>query len=168
MDARLALWVERTADAGAAASLAAAAGYGAFRVGSSPASVVALAAAALLGAWTALRSIGPGPATFALPSFDAEPLSVPEDRDELVLTDSDRLDHTRASEPADELVLDDVLAKLEDFSRVVRLFDRSAMQTSGELKNRIDRRRDGLPPSAPPDASQALHEALSELRRTLR
>ncbi|MFL6728609.1 MAG: hypothetical protein ACJ8E3_06195 [Sphingomicrobium sp.] len=167
MDARLALWLERIADVGAAASLAAATGYGALRLGSPPATVVALGAATLLGAWTALRSVSPGPATFPLSSFDAGPILVPAAQDELVLTDSDRLDR-EANEPADELLLDDVLAKLEDFSRVVRLFDRSAMPTPGELRNRIDRHLDGSRPSAPPDASQALHDALSELRRTLR
>jgi len=52
---------------------------------------------------------------------------------------------------------------------VVRLFDVSAMPSPGELKHRIDRHLDGPSPSSPPpDASQALHDALSELRRTLR
>lgn len=163
MDARLALWIERLVDAAAAATLAAAAGYCAFRLSSTPAVVLILAATMLLAAFRGLQAVGPGPATFALRTFGVAPLPAPEGCGELILTDSDRLEQAGT----DELVLDDVLAKLEDFSRVVRLFDRSAMPTPGELKNRIDRHLDGSPPS-PPDASQALHDALSELRRTLR
>ena len=87
--------------------------------------------------------------------------------DELLLTDADRLDETLVG--GDELVLDDVLASLGEGSRVVRLFDPSAMPTPGELKARIDRHLDGPDdPLLSPDASKALHEALSELRRTLR
>lgn len=50
-----------------------------------------------------------------------------------------------------ELLLDDVLAKVDEDSRVVRLFDPSpAVQ------------------AAPPDASQALYDALAQLRRSVR
>lgn len=101
-------------------------------------------------------------------------------RDELMLTDSDRIspgellltDSDRADAP---LVLDDILAELGPDSRVVRLFDRKAMPTAGQLQSRIDDHlRDGAPRFAPPDvagpsdASQALSEALAELRRSLR
>jgi len=47
-------------------------------------------------------------------------------------------------------VLDDILAALNPDSRVVRLFE-----------------RDAIPTSPVPDASQALHDALAELRRSL-
>jgi hypothetical protein len=65
----------------------------------------------------------------------------------------------------DELVLDDILAALNPDSRVVRLFEPDAEPTSGQLQTRIDshlneRARGG-------DASQALHDALTELRRSL-
>ena len=86
---------------------------------------------------------------------------------ELVLTDSDRL--RPATRDESELVLDDILAELGPDSRVVRLFDPSAMPTPGQLNARIERHlRDGQEPAAPADASNALHEALAELRRSLR
>lgn len=53
-------------------------------------------------------------------------------------------------DPPDPL-LDDVLANGGGASRVVRLFDPSA-----------------APQAAPPDASEALYEALAQLRRSLR
>ena len=68
---------------------------------------------------------------------------------------------------ADALVLDDILAKLAPDSRVVRLFDKDAMPTPAQLRARIEDHLDmGASDSA--DASQALHEALAELRRSLR
>ncbi|MGZ2411731.1 hypothetical protein ACUXST_001128 [Sphingomonas sp. F9_3S_D5_B_2] len=69
---------------------------------------------------------------------------------------------------AEELVLDDVLAEMGEDSRVVRLFDRAAMPTPGELQARIARHIDSSEQPGLPDASNALHEALNELRRALR
>jgi hypothetical protein len=87
--------------------------------------------------------------------------------DELVLTDADRLGATVAE--AGPLVLDDILAELGPDSRVVRLFDRKAMPTPGQLKSRIDDHLEqGALPAAPADASKALSDALAELRRSLR
>lgn len=75
----------------------------------------------------------------------------------------------QAPEPEEPLVLDDVIAQLAPDSRVVRLFDPVAMPTAGELNQRIERHLvRGAAPAAPADASQALHEALAELRRSLR
>ena len=76
-----------------------------------------------------------------------------------------------AAPASDELVLDDVLAAVEPDSRVVQLFAAPSVPTAGELKLRIDRhlqegRRAALPIS-PPDASQALYDALADLRRSL-
>jgi hypothetical protein len=88
------------------------------------------------------------------------------DPDELLLTAADRLNAPAHAEP---FVLDDILAELGPDSRVVRLFDRKAMPTPGQLKSRIDdhleqeERRSGMS-----DASQALSDALAELRRSLR
>jgi hypothetical protein len=66
-------------------------------------------------------------------------------------------------------VLDDILAEIGPEARVVRLFDRKAMPTPGQLKSRIDDHIGQAPPrAAPSDASQALSEALAELRRSLR
>jgi hypothetical protein len=81
---------------------------------------------------------------------------------ELVLTEADRL------RPA-ELVLDDILAELGPDSRVVRLFDPAAMPTPGQLNARIERHLgEPEPAAAASDASQALYDALTELRRSLR
>jgi len=67
------------------------------------------------------------------------------------------------------LLLDDILAQLGPDSRVVRLFDPDAMPTPGQLKSRIDRHLEPAhgPPELP-DAGQALHDALDELRRSIR
>ena len=166
MDAHHIERLEAGVDFAAAATLAAAAAYAMLRFGGSPLIAAVVAAGMLFTSSRILTSISAGPRTFALEPFDTAPL--PES-DELILTDADRLESAERSEPGNELVLDDVLAKLEDFSRVVRLFDASKMPSPGELKSRIDRHLDGTSPSSPPpDASQALHDALSELRRTLR
>jgi len=164
MEARHVQRLESAVDGIAAAVLAVAAGYCGLATGLPPLAATASAVLILLAGWKILGAGAAGPQTFLLPAFDPAPLPAAEPAEELILTDSDRLDH---SQVADELVLDDVLARLEDFSRVVRLFDRSAMPTPGELKSRIDRHLE-TPASAPPDASQALHDALSQLRRTLR
>lgn len=84
---------------------------------------------------------------------------------ELVLTEKDRLKPAQA----DVLVLDDILAELGPGSRVVRLFDPAAMPTPGQLNARIEQHLHAASsPAAPQDASQALHDALAELRRSLR
>jgi len=166
MEARHVQRLESAVDGIAAAVLAVAAGYCGLATGLPPVAAAATAVLILLAGWKVLGAVAAGSPTFLLPAFDPAPLPAAEPAEELVLTDSDRLDHPQVAD-ADELVLDDVLARLEDFSRVVRLFDRSAMPTPGELKSRIDRHLE-TPASAPPDASQALHDALSQLRRTLR
>jgi hypothetical protein len=70
----------------------------------------------------------------------------------------------------DLLVLDDVLSEIGPDSRVVRLFDPAAMPTPGQLKARIDRHliEGALPRATSHDASQALYDALAELRLELR
>ena len=166
MEARHIERLEAGVDFAAAATFAAAAAYAMLRFGGSPLIAAVVAVVMLLASSRILTSISAGPRSFALERFDTEPL--PE-IDELILTDADRLDAGDPTEHVDELVLDDVLAKLGDLSRVVRLFDAPAMPSPGELKGRIDRHLDGTSPSSPPpDASQALHDALSELRRNLR
>ena len=93
---------------------------------------------------------------FAVPAFPGINF------DELLLTDAERL----CSKGEEPLLLEDVLPKFDPDLRVVRLFDPSAMPTAGHLKTRIDRHL-GRGAVAPPDASQALFEALAELRRSL-
>jgi hypothetical protein len=103
------------------------------------------------------------------PMVDFEPstfeLSEP---DELVLGESDMLPAQPKPSDPDLLILDEIIDELGPNSRVVRLFDRSAMPIPGSLKSRIDARLgQGRSPSTLPDASQALSEALAELRRSL-
>ena len=91
--------------------------------------------------------------------------------DELALTDEDRLQASEELVPEEKdnlLVLDDVLAEIGPESRVVRLFDRKAMPTAGQLKTKIDDHLRQGSAAAQPDASQALSDALAELRRSLR
>jgi len=105
---------------------------------------------------------------------------------ELVLSESDRLpdnpferaerlllEHYKAAEQVEPepgagepLLLDDILAELGPDSRVVRLFDPEAMPTPGQLKSRIDSHLE--PGQEYPDAGQALHDALADLRRSIR
>jgi hypothetical protein len=119
--------------------------------------VAYLAAARLLGA------VQPEARRLPVPVFDVREME-PIEPDELLLTE--RYAPVAAEEP---LVLDDVLAELEPDSRVVRLFDPAAMPTAGELERRIQRHLvRGAPPAPPHDASQALHDALAELRKSLR
>src|SRR4249919_2848867 len=101
--------------------------------------------------------------------FEDELLLTEADRldstDELVLTDDDRLDPNELlltdaerldAEPGHLLLLDDVLAEIGPESRVVRLFDRKAMPTPGQLKSRIDDHLSQGAPAPYPDASQAV------------
>ena len=154
----------------AAASFAAAVGFATFHAigpitdfrgmgaAASVAAIVAYPAAQLL-----LRILEGSPKPFRQPVFDIlkiEPVGI----EELLLTESDRL------QPAEEsaLELDDILVEIAPDSRVVQLFDPSAMPTPGQLKARIDRHLDGGTSHSPsPDASEALFAALADLRRSL-
>lgn len=151
-------------DAVAAAVLAAAVAFCAVRLSLSPPVAAGAAAVGLCSAFALLRAINPI-GRFRLADFAVGEL--PAQLEELLLTDADRLP-PEGSSP--ELLLDDVLAQLGPDSRVVRLFDRAAMPTPGELRARIDRHLGSADPRPAPhaDASQALHEALAELRRSLR
>jgi len=109
-----------------------------------------------------VREVEPMDPGELFPSNEAEPA----DRSELLLTDRVEPDPRAGEEP---LLLDDILAELGSNSRVVRLFDPSAMPTAGELKSRIDSHLDSEHSAAQThDAAQALHDALAELRRSLR
>ena len=154
MNARTAERIESGLDAGAALLLAAAVGY--------VLSTLAVAQTAVAGAGVAfglcfvsLRRIQPGKPAGSTEGSAAKPVAD-------LLAEADRsLAHAE-----DELVLDDVLAVLNPDSRVVRLFERDAMPTPGEIQSRIDHHL-GAQAKAP-DASQALHDALFELRRSLK
>lgn len=126
------------------------------------------AAAAALFAYLvssrALSAVEPASRKMPVPVFDVREVPAIE-QPELLLTERVEL----AVPAGDELLLDDILDQLEPDSRVVRLFDPAAMPTAGELKSRIDRHLDGESSAAQSsDAAQALHDALAELRRSIR
>lgn len=153
--------VETAADAAAAALFAGALAFaGSAVVG---ANAAAVACAAFAGAFALLRTVSPGEATHPLPAFD--PVDAPAEVHELLL--SEEMIFEAAGERTDVLVLDDVLARIGPDSRVVRLFDPDRMPTPGELKATIDRHLRGTDQGVP-DASQALSDALAQLRRSLR
>jgi len=165
MDTRRTQLIEGIVSLVAAAILAAAVGYAVGRLTPSMVTVGGAAASALFISLLVLRSIGPSDREFALGQFALAELAF-EELDELLLTEADKIDSSTGN---NELVLDDVLANLGDDSRVVRLFDAAAMPTPGQLRARIDRHLDqARPASEAPDASAALHEALAELRSSLR
>ena len=86
--------------------------------------------------------------------------------DELLL---DRPLVEAATDAVAELLLDDPLLAPAPGSRVVQLFAAGRMPTAGQLKQRIDRHlAEGERPAVTRDASDALSEALAELRRSLR
>jgi len=170
MQAGSVLRIEMGIDRAASALFALAGGYFAFHwfsVGFTQQvarleTVVTSVVAYLLSAQI-LAAIRPEARKLPVPIFDVrdvEPIEEPE----LLLTE-------RFEPPASEdtLILDDILAKLGSDSRVVRLFDPAAMPTAGELKSRIDRHLDQEASAAQTsDAAQALHDALAELRRSIR
>lgn len=153
--------IEATIDGAAALLFAAAMAFAIIRAGGSPSLALAGAAVAFLGAYLALRAIRPCEPVFAIAGFSAEPVPV-RDLEELLLELSDRFQKPAS---ADELVLDDVLANPQPDSRVVRLFDPAAMPADSPA---FDRHGGASAVPAPPDASQALHDALSKLRHSLR
>jgi len=163
MDARRIERIEQGADIAAAVVFAAAAVYAALRFG--PLAAAAAGAAAFYALLKALQAIKPSAPTYAVETF--EPAALPpaiEPEPELLLT---HVYQTQQSNSEAALELDDVLSAIGNDSRVVRLFDPAAMPSPSELKTRIDRHLDDAPAHSA-DASQALHEALAELRKSLR
>lgn len=175
--------LESAVDAGVAAVLAASAGYAMLRVAEPvlpsaalPLFALGWSAAVLFQTFRMLRHYGETNECLSFFNFTAAPFAFGEHEpmDELLLSDADRLIDVQPAPPAppdgsaDELLLDDILAKLGPDSRVVRLFDPAAMLTAGQLKANIDRSLQRRRQAAAPDASQALHEALAELRQSLR
>lgn len=127
-----------------------------------------------VAAFAVMRAVPAEPRKLALPEFDPlaglddvllldEPL---EQLDELLL---DRPLMEAEVEAVAELLLEDALLAPEPDSRVVQLFAPGRMPTAGQLRDRIDRHlADGDSGSRISDASDALSEALAELRRSLR
>lgn len=130
---------EWAVDVAAAAIFAAAVGFALWAGAFSAGQAAACIAAAFLIAGYGLRQVSAGTRTYALPDF---PLAT--------------FEPTQEAEAAEELILEDELAEVSPHARVVRLFGPSQ---SHLLSNPMR--------PAPPDASQALSEALAELRRSL-
>jgi hypothetical protein len=168
MDAALARKIERNVERLASALFGGAVAYAAYawfatfvpqpRLGAFTGGVFAVAYLMCSRTLHALHGERRG---YPVPMFDVRAIE-PELLPVLELTEADRL-----PEP-EPLVLDDILAEIGPDSRVVRLFDRSAMPTPGQLKARIDQHLEQGPPAPGSDASQALSDALAELRRALR
>ena len=163
--------VEKTVDTVASALFATAVGYAAYsyltaQVGNPVLALEsgAACAVALLLSYHLLRAIQPSARLRRVPIFDVREIDdMPADEEPLELVDMLK---PRVEEPLD---LDDILAELGSDARVVRLFDPAAMPTPGEFKDRIDDHLDDTPGGArSADAAQALHDALAELRRSLR
>jgi hypothetical protein len=163
MNAGRAERVETAVDATAALVFAAAVGFVLLQIWAVPAFAAAVGALSFFGAFHALGQVEP-----EAEAYEHGPFAVAEFpafvSDELLLTEADRL-HA-GSDPAEELLLSEAIANVGSGSRVVRLFEPAAMPTPGELKDRIDRHVANRAGS--PDASQALFDALTELRRSLR
>jgi hypothetical protein len=194
MDARLAARIETNVERGASALFAVAVGYAAYALLGDFVSLPELAACAAAAAIIAnlLSASLLAAAAHRAPRFKVSVFDVSEIEfdDELMLTEADRLpaqelvlgeadrvdpselvltERDRLGTASELLILDDILAELGPDSRVVRLFDRKAMPTAGQLKRRIDTHLEGgAAPVPAPDASQALSDALAELRRSLR
>ena len=167
MQAALVIKVEAAVNRVASALFAAACAFAAYRClaveAATPLLAAETAAAAALGYALSLIMLGTVQAERRRPPFSvfdvrhidiAEPAATSESSPE-----------PTGSEP---LLLDDILSEMGPDSRVVRLFDPAAMPTPGELKLRIDRHLCADASSRPEDAVEALHEALAELRRSLR
>src|SRR6478735_8181121 len=163
----------------ASASFGGAVGYAAFAgletVVSLPELAVCAGAAAIVAhllCGRSLSALAQRSPQFRVRAFDVREIETLEAQDELVLTEADQLQSPGELLLTEEdrlLVLDDVLAEIGPESRVVRLFDRKAMPTPGQLKSRIDHHlRQDAAATARSDASQALSDALAELRRSLR
>jgi hypothetical protein len=192
MDAGLIDRIETNAERAASALLAGAVGYAVYASLDTAFSLAELGAcAAVAGVLTYLlcsrallfvakRQPRHSIAIFDLRKIEAEELLLTDrllsgellltDRlkEELVLTDADRLEPSGLRQE-ESLVLDDILAEMGPDARVVRLFDPKAMPTPNQLRSRIDSHlAKAQPPAGASDASQALADALAELRRSLR
>ena len=160
--------VEKSVDLVASALFATACAFAAYAwidAAAAPVALAETAAAGLLAHFLAIRILGkvqPRAPRLPVPIFDVRQVE-PYERFEAAATGPVE----PCARGEDALLLDDILAELGPDSRVVRLFDPSAMPTAGELQSRIDRHREGSA-GRNADAAQALHDALAELRRSIR
>ena len=158
--------VETAVDAAAATAFAVATAYATAAL-----FVLAAAPAALLtfaGVFIVLR-LTPGTAeTYSMPAFSLADL--PDggvECEELLLTEEMVPDQLGAGQSS-ELVLDDALARPESGSRVVQLFGPAQIANAGELRANIGGHLHIQERSSnASDATQALSDALAQLRRSL-
>jgi hypothetical protein len=133
---------------------------------------IAAGAAALGGVWLALSRFALPRRQFALTDFEQTPVEYERSSLGELLEQADvagiveQLGASAERTATEELVLDDVLAAVEEDSRVVRLFEPN--DTAGEMHARIEDHLRSAPRQTPPDATQELHDALAALRRSLR
>ena len=133
---------------------------------------IAAGAAALGGVWLALSRFASPRRQFALTDFEQIPVEYELSSLGELLEQADvagiveQLGASAERTATEELVLDDVLAAVEEDSRVVRLFEPN--DTAGEMHARIEDHLRSAPRQTPPDATQELHDALAALRRSLR
>ena len=164
--------IEKNVDRAASALFALACGYAAnlwFAVDLEQpvlgAGAAAAAAFAYLLSIRALDAVQPQSERLPVPIFDVREVE-PMEPAELLLTD--RLNEPPAA-VAEPLLLDDILAQIEPNSRVVRLFDPAAMPRVEAARTGIDLHLEGeISKEQSIEAAQALHDALAELRRSLR
>jgi hypothetical protein len=130
--------VERAIDVAAAAIFAAAAAFAAWALAGNAGAV---AAAAFLHAYAVLRNVRAEEPSYVLPDFEPVPIELAPE----------------AQDSGAELLLDDRLTRVDPDARVVQLFGPGQGPATGDRSS-----------SNPADASEALSEALAELRRLLR
>src|SRR3954447_22454640 len=165
MKRRTAERLEAAMDIGAATLLAAAAGYALYALAIAQTGVAVTAAGTFGLCLTGLRRIPPAPAVpELLVALEHQPTPVSD-----LLAEADRsLASGDAAQRPNELVLEDILSAVRPDSRVTRLFEPRVMPAPGPLKAQVDRHiGNASPPDVTPDASQALYDALAELRRSL-
>lgn len=128
-------------------------------------------------ALAAMRMVPAEGHQLALPDFAAVVLEDELLLDQPLALEEFLLDQPLVAETAEaaktgavaELLLDDPLPAPTSDSRVVQLFADGRIPSAGQLRDRIDRHlADGGKPVPVADASDALSEALAELRRSLR
>ena len=170
MDAALANRIEHHVERASAALFGAAVGYAAYawlapmfaqpQLGALTGSAAAMA---FVGCDRVLKALGPAKRRYPISILDLRTIEL------LAFGDSPVTQRDQVPSAGEPLVLDDILAGIAPDARVVRLFDPATMPTPAQLRARIDRHLDnGAPRGESPDASRALHEALAELRRSLR
>ncbi len=146
-----------------------------------------LASGIFAASFLVMRSVGKDEAGFNIPAFETAVdrevadqsellLDSPLDDDVLLLDEVVQvppliLDRPYVEGQVDEiaeLLLNDAIPQPAPNSRVVQLFAPQPMATAGQLADRIERHLGNAPSAPTADATDALHEALEELRRSLR